>query len=77
MKRKKKKLALHRETVKILSKEHLGQAGAGGETYELITGCACTDCCGGGQTGNCGSGGCGGTQDTCTCIFPLSNCFCP
>ena len=76
MKRTKKKLALHRETVKVLSKERLGQAGAAGETFEFITGCACTDCCGG-PTGNCGSGGCGGTQNTCTCIIPFSNCVCP
>lgn len=59
MKKRMKKLSLSRETVRHLNADHFRRVVGGGQTYELMTGCACTDGCGGGGTGGCGSGGCG------------------
>ena len=73
---KRKKLLLHRETLRSLSKMHLARVAGGGDTFEIVTGCACTDGCG---SGGCGSGGCGSAgcgTDTCTCIIPPSFCVC-
>ena len=83
---KRKKLLLHRETLRALGQTHLARVAGRGDTFEIVTGCACTDGCGSGGcgsggcgSGGCGSGGCGsggcGT-DTCTCIDPPSFCFC-
>jgi hypothetical protein len=75
---KRKKLLLHRETLHSLSRRHLAQVAGGGETFEVISGCACTDGC---DSQGCGSAGCGGSaagcsDDTCTCVDPPSFCFC-
>lgn len=66
MKRKPRKLMLHRDTLHTLQPRLLHRAGGGGDTFEIITGCACTDGCPSGGcgsagcgTGGCGSGGCG------------------
>lgn len=75
---RRKKLHLHRETLRTLDRVHLSRAIGGGDTHEIQTGCACTDtcCC----TDGCGTGGTGGsadcTNDTCTCIMPASYCVC-
>ena len=56
MKKRIKKLSLSRETVRHLQADRFRQiAGAGGETYERQTGCACTDTC------YCGTGTCSGS----------------
>lgn len=72
---RRKKLQLHRETLRTLGQDNLGRAVGGGNTFEINTGCACTDGCG---TGNCDTAGCGGggSGNTCTCINPLSYCVC-
>jgi hypothetical protein len=57
MKRTPRKLMLHRDTLHSLQPRMLNRAAGGGNTAELITGCACTDGCGGGTDG-CGSNGC-------------------
>lgn len=66
MRKKTRKLSLHRETLRSLQASDLRRV-AGGETYEIYTTCACTDGCG---TDTCGCGtytcGCGGSQDACT-----------
>ena len=46
MKKRLKKLALNRETLRHLQTVHLGRVGGGGDTHEVLTGCACTDTCG-------------------------------
>jgi hypothetical protein len=80
---RKKKLALHKETLRALTGNHLGRIVGGTNTYEILTGCA-SDCETGG-TANCPSDGCGtgGSNqcqslggDTCTCIIPPSYCHC-
>ncbi len=75
---RRKKLHLHRETLRTLDGGHLGRAAGGANTHELNTGCACTVGCGG--SANCGTAGCGATAgcsgNTCTCINPLSHCVC-
>lgn len=77
--KKKKRFQLHRETLRRLDADRLGQVAGGGETFEIQTTCACTDGCGGsggcGSNDGCGTGGCG--SDTCTCIQPESFCHCP
>lgn len=72
---KKKRFQLHRETLRRLDADRLGQVAGGGETFEIVTTCACTDGC---DTNGCGggSGGCGGSNHTCTCIDPPSYCHC-
>lgn len=79
MKKKRKRFQLHRETLRRLDDDSLGQVAGGGGTYEIQTTCACTDGCGTGSTcQGCGThDGCGGTNDTCTCIIPESHCYCP
>jgi hypothetical protein len=78
---KRKKLRLHRETLRSLNEAHLAQAAGGGETYELLTGCACTDGCSQRTCGS-GSGGTGGTGGgtigcpSGTCFDPPSYCYC-
>jgi hypothetical protein len=71
MKKRAKKLTLSRETLRHLGRMHLAQVAGGGQTFEIETGCACTDGCGGGGTGTCGCGGtgtcgCGGSGGACT-----------
>lgn len=74
---KRKKLVLHRETLRALGKGSLVHAAGAGDTNEIETGCACTDGCGSDPCGSAGcSGPCGGSQDTCTCIIPASYCYC-
>jgi hypothetical protein len=60
MKKKAKKLSLSRETLHRLEGGRFRQAVGGGDTHEILTGCACTDTCNtnGGSCG-CGSAGCG------------------
>ena len=75
---RRKKLSLNRETLRTLTQNHLTRAIGGGNTHEVMTGCACTDCC---DTDACGSAGCGASAgcsggDTCTCIIPASYCVC-
>lgn len=72
---RRKKLHLHRETLRTLDRIHLSRAIGGGNTNEIQTGCACTDTC---DTNTCGTGGgsAGCTNDTCTCIIPQSYCVC-
>jgi hypothetical protein len=67
MKKQLKKLRLHRETLRHLQGRELIRAAGGGDTFEIETGCACTDGCGTGSCG-CGSGtcGCGGSAGACT-----------
>ncbi|MEM7357237.1 MAG: hypothetical protein AAF657_40860 [Acidobacteriota bacterium] len=73
MKKRKKKLALHRETLRQLERKELGDvAGASGNLW--VTGCVCTVGCAatcGCGTGGTGSCGCGGTN---TCQYPDSFC---
>ena len=70
---KRKKLSLHRETLRNLRTDRLSLVGGGtGNTYEILTGCACTDSC------YCGTGGCGGgggrpnpqTEIFTDCLYP-------
>ncbi len=75
----KKKLSLHRETLRLLQSDVLRVARGAGQTFEIITTCACTegDGCGGTGTGSqtcgCGTGGCG----TGTCTRELvTTCVC-
>ena len=68
MKKRVRKLSLHRETLLHLQSNGLRAARGGtGNTNEIMTGCACTDGC---DTGTCGCGtgtcGCGGSADACT-----------
>ena len=58
MKKRVKKLSLSRETLRRLESTRFRHVVGGGETYEIITGCACTDTCGT-DTCGCGTGGCG------------------
>lgn len=70
MKKQLRKLQLHRETLRHLQGRTLARVAGGGDTFEIMTGCACTDTCvsdcGGCGSGGCGSGGCGGSADACT-----------
>jgi len=62
MKKRTRKLSLSRETVRHLQADHFRQVVGGGETYEIYTGCACTDTCGCGTvTCGCNTNGCPGT----------------
>jgi hypothetical protein len=63
MKKRLKKLALNRETLRHLQAVHLGRVGGGGDTHEVLTGCACTDTCA--TDAGCGSASCGGTCGGC------------
>lgn len=67
MKKRMKKLSLSRETIRHLEGDRFRHVLGGGDTFEIITGCACTDGCGGGGTGTCGCGtqscGCGGNTN--------------
>jgi hypothetical protein len=66
MKKKVKKLNLSRETLRYLQVAQLGRVAGGGNTNEIQTGCACTDCCGTGSCGCGGTGTCGcGSADAC------------
>lgn len=67
MKKRAKKLMLSRETLLHLQRRQLARVAGGGDTHEIITGCACTDTCNTG-CGGCGTGscGCGGSADACT-----------
>lgn len=64
MKKRAKKLSLNRETLHRLESTRFRHvAGGGGQTFEIITGCACTDTC----NTYCGTCGCGtgGHTDGC------------
>ena len=67
MKKRAKKLTLSRETLHHLQRMQLNRVAGGGDTFEIQTGCACTDGCGTGSCG-CGTGscGCGGSAEACT-----------
>ena len=83
MRKRTKKLSLHRETLRNLQARDLRRV-AGGETNEILTTCACTETCAsicfGCGTGSCGGscgGGCGGSQEACgtgTTYEILSGC---
>jgi len=77
MRKQTRKLSLHRETLRHLQSGALRLARGAGETFEIITTCACTDGCGT-DTCNCGTAGCGtagcGT-DTCTREI-VTTCVC-
>lgn len=75
MRKRTKKLALHRETLRSLVTEDLRRV-VGGATHEFITTCACTDGCGTGgcSTAGCTGGGCG-TGGTETREF-ITTCVC-
>jgi len=66
MKKRVKRLSLHRETLRHLQPSELPRAAGAGDTFEILTGCACTDGC---ETGTCGCGsgtcGCGGSAEAC------------
>jgi hypothetical protein len=76
----KRKLSLHRETLRLLQSDVLRVARGAG-TFEIITTCACTEGagCGGGGTGTCGCGsagcGSGGCTDNCTREL-VTTCVC-
>lgn len=72
MRKRTKKLALHRETLRTLVTEELRRV-AGGATFEFITTCACTDGCN--NTDGCGSAGCTGGCGTETREF-ITTCVC-
>jgi hypothetical protein len=61
MKRNVRKLRLDRETVSRLGQNQTAAVAGAGETYEFISGCACTDTCACPTTG----GGGGGYTQTC------------
>ena len=69
MKKRMKKLSLSRETIRHLEDDRFRHVRGGGDTFEIITGCACTDGCGGGGTQSCGgtcacgTNGCPGNTD--------------
>ncbi len=63
MRKRLKKLALNRETLRHLQTIQLGPVAAGGNTHEFNTGCACTDTCG--TNAGCGTDSCGGTCAGC------------
>jgi hypothetical protein len=77
MRKRTRKLALHRETLRRLERMDLTRAvGKVGETFEIQTTCACTctcDTC----AWTCGTcNGCGGT-DTCRCTQEIeTTCVC-
>lgn len=65
MRKKSRKLSLHRETLRNLQASDLRRV-AGGETNEILTTCACTDTCNtdcGGCTTSCGCTG--GSAEAC------------
>ncbi len=45
MKKRVRKLELHRETVGNLGRKGISRVAGGGDTNEIYTGCACTDGC--------------------------------
>jgi len=70
MKKRMKKLSLSRETIRHLESDRFRHVRGGGDTFEIITGCACTDGCPGGtdscnctQSCGCGSAGCPGNTN--------------
>jgi hypothetical protein len=63
MKKRTKKLSLSRETLRHLETRRFRNVVGGGETFEIITGCACTDGCPTDGTCGCGTGTC----NTCGC----------
>jgi hypothetical protein len=70
MKRRLKRLALSRETLRNLQADQLGRVVGGTCTLEFITTCQCTEanCDSGGGSGGCGSGWCPtATQEIQTC----------
>ncbi|HKI04851.1 MAG TPA: hypothetical protein VKK31_22925 [Thermoanaerobaculia bacterium] len=72
MKKRVKKLNLHRETLRNLQLS--GVTGGIGTTFERNTGCACTDGCGTNTCG-CGTGACGTAECTTGNTFErLSGC---
>ncbi len=75
MKKRTRKLTLHRETIRILGGHELSPV-VGASGNELVTGCPCTEGCF--QTCGCG----GGTANTCqqhTCnnCSGAHTCECP
>lgn len=53
MKKRLKKLGLHRETVRNLQGDQLGKVAGGACTQEFMTTCVCTDACDSGQSAAC------------------------
>jgi hypothetical protein len=71
MKKRVRKLSLHRETLRHLQSGVLRVARGGtGNTNEIMTGCACTETCLTEVCGGCGTNTCGGScgcdSDNCT-----------
>jgi hypothetical protein len=60
MRKRARRLALHRETLRRLERTDLARVAGGGETYEIFTTCACTDTCD--TNWSCG---CGGSAEAC------------
>lgn len=58
MKKRVKKLNLSRETLRHLESSRIRQVVGGGDTFEIISGCACTDGCRTDYSCNCASAGC-------------------
>ncbi|HEX3556499.1 MAG TPA: hypothetical protein VIA62_25030 [Thermoanaerobaculia bacterium] len=68
MKKRVRKLSLHRETLLHLQSNGLRAARGGtGNTNEIMTGCACTDTCLTDVCGGCGTNSCGCGSDSCGC----------
>jgi len=71
MRKRSKKLALYRETVRNLMPEELNRVGGAAGTYEIVTTCACTNGCNDGGGGGGDTGGCDGATyeiiTTCAC----------
>jgi hypothetical protein len=68
MKRKARKLALHRDTLRTLQLVQVRRAAGGGDTHEIQTGCACSDGCCPPSVGcptrvGCNTDGCPGNTD--------------
>jgi hypothetical protein len=76
MKKRVRKLSLHRETLRHLQSSALHVARGGtGNTNEIMTGCACTDTCLSVCDG-CGTNTCNGCG-TATCTYELiTTCVC-
>ncbi len=68
MKKRVKKLNLSRETLRHLENARIRHVVGGGNTAEIITGCACTETCDtnwscGCNSANCNTNGCPGNTD--------------
>ena len=75
MKKRVKKLSLHRETLLRLEGDLRRVAGRRGCTFEDLTTCVCTDDCNSGGTGGTGSAGCtGGTNCPTLTYLDLTCC---